>query len=237
MQTVPDIFVRGSLEMSAFPLPEMAEAVSWIDMGTNRILLMVATLISFISMKSLLQFAPRILFAMDRTSVTVSLEQNYNLARVRTRLALAAVLPLCLIADYCKFYRPSWWAFIPSEWSALATIGVFFCYFIVRRICSALFLSGKISHNKALAIRRSPYSFFLFAVILISFSMILVRIMALSAQTIRIVLLAEISIAYLSSLIRIASVLKQSCKGFSTFLYLCTLELLPTSILVVSALF
>ncbi len=237
MNELSDIFVRGTLEMSRFPSLESVGAGLWIDIGFNRILLVIAVLSAFIALKAVLQFAPQLFFAADRTSATIALEQNYSLARVRNRLALGSVLPVCLIADSYRLFRPDWWSYIPDEWSVLALMGVLLTYCLLRRIAALFFTPRRLPANNALALRRSPYTFFIFLVLSMFATLAPLRIVNLSSDIICWIFIAEIAVAYMFSIARIASVLRQNCKGLPTFLYLCGLEILPMSILVVSALF
>ena len=83
--------------------------------------------------------------------------------------------------------------------------------------------------------RRQAYTFFILLTIL---SLALAGFLALfgcNDLLIRKVIIIETAVVYTLFVIRRAQILALSCNHFRTFLYLCALEVLPTSVLVVSA--
>ena len=105
-----------------------------------------------------------------------------------------------------------------------------------RALCYLIMVNRRFGKETSSAARRCAYSFF----ILLTFAMlILVGIFSItggiSARAARLVLLTVIGLSFLMSGVRSAQILAQHCNGLAAFLYLCGLELMPATLLVLSA--
>ena len=84
------------------------------------------------------------------------------------------------------------------------------------------------------AANRSFYTYAIGLFFLLFFSGALVRAFGGSDGLARSVLLWEAAVTYFFYIIRRGQIFASACNPFTTFLYLCSLELLPTAVLVLS---
>ena len=94
-----EVFKGGTLDMSASPIPGLEALPAWGDLLTNRILAVVAVLVLLAGLPDLFRLVPHLLYGFDRSRGAAALEHSLGMARTRNLIALACVLPFCLMAD------------------------------------------------------------------------------------------------------------------------------------------
>jgi len=237
MEDLPDIFLKGRLEMPTTPLEAGEDLLPWVDVPTNRILSVAAIILFLIYIKDFLRLLPQLIYSIDRRRGAISFEYNLGLSRIRNLVALGSVLPYCLIADRFHLYRPDFMANVPQGWSVVVIIGVFAGYFVLRLCCLVVFHPRSVEGDAAKAIKRSPYSFFILLTALMLVSAGILSLCRVSDEVVRMVLMAEFLVMFIFSTVRSAGILKQFRSSLSSILYLCGLELVPVACVVASAAF
>ncbi len=230
-----DLFRRGELEMSTTPLPEFQSSVSWNDLLTNRIAIVLAVALVLIYLKDIIRLVPTLLYALDRKRGSESLEYNVSTARIRNTVALVYTLPFCLAADRCHLFRPRFWSQIPPEWSSAAILGVLLAYLLLRSLCYAVLHPKKMSGETFSTLRHSLYNYF---IALVSISVPTVGILpqfSVPDEVTRSVFIALTGLAFALAMMRAWQFLKSKRSALPTFLYLCGLEILPAAAVVASA--
>ncbi|MCR4860778.1 MAG: hypothetical protein K5910_08965 [Bacteroidales bacterium] len=232
-----EIFRSGTLEMSTRPIPGLAEGLAWSDILTNRILASLAVFLMIIGLLDLFRLAPHLLYSFDRSRGGAALEHSVSLARTRNTTALIHLLPFCLLADRFKLFRPDFWQHIPAEWSAPATIGVAVLFLLVRSLCYALFRPPRLGPEEQATLRHNPYNYFILLTVLMLVTAAVLILLHVPETAVRTVLLWECGILTFAALLRSAHFLGSNGLGFTTFLYLCGLEIIPLTLLVAIVLF
>ena len=232
-----EVFRSGTLEMSARPWDDLAQAALWTDLPLNRILCLVAVALMVVNLIDYFRLFPSLLYCIDRSHGAETLEHSLGLARTRTLSALIYILPLCLVFDRYQIIRPHFWSAIPPAWSAPAMIALFAAYMLARDLCYLFFRPRRLSGESYAALRHNPFNYLLLVAPLLFVTMGVVAIFHLPADLTKYLFLGELLLVWAVSLVRSGQILRKRCTGLSTFLYLCALELLPAAILAAAVMF
>lgn len=227
-----ELFRSGTLEMSSSPLETLAAPSLWTDVLLNRILFTVSLLLILYHLLDLFRLTPPLLYSYSRTRGAEAMEQSFGTARVRNRIAISLTLPFCLILDRFQVLRPAYTDALPAEWSAPVTIGLVLAFLILRGMCYLFFKVGRFGKKTAVTLRHNLYNYLMLVLpILLLETAFLVSFHApeeLSCSIMR----WTISGIWAFAVWRTGQILHAYCSGFSTFLYLCGLEILPAAVLV-----
>ena len=226
-----EVFRSGTLEMSARPWDDLAQAALWTDLPLNRILCLVAVALMVVNLIDYFRLFPSLLYCIDRSHGAETLEHSLGLARTRTLSALIYILPLCLVFDRYQIIRPHFWSAIPPAWSAPAMIALFAAYMLARDLCYLFFRPRRLSGESYAALRHNPFNYLLLVAPLLFVTMGVVAIFHLPADMTKYLFLGELLLVWAVSLVRSGQILRKRCTGLSTFLYLCGLELVPAALL------
>ena len=199
------------------------------------ILALISLLFIIIIMKRLAGFLPTIaacvLWWKENINVDVSLKSR----RDRNIIAIAMVLPFCLLVTRLNYYTP---AFLDgmSEPARLGIIfGVFLGYVSIREGIAVLIRPRKISSTVWNAATRTEYTFFIPLTMILLVVGGLLCLTGLSEEVVKYAMIWLSGAIYFVFLVRKLQIFSSSCNLFSAFLYLCALEILPTGVLIASA--
>ncbi|MBP5626404.1 MAG: DUF4271 domain-containing protein [Bacteroidales bacterium] len=226
-----EVFRSGTLEMSARPWDDLAQAAFWTDLPLNRILCLVAVALMVVNLIDYFRLFPSLLYCIDRSHGAETLEHSLGLARTRTLSAIIYILPLCLAFDRYQIIRPHFWSAIPPAWSAPAMFALFAAYMLVRDLCYLFFRPRRLSGESYAALRHNPFNYLLLVAPILFVTMGVAAIFHLPADLTRYLFLGELLLVWAVSLVRSGQILRKRCTGLSTFLYLCALELVPAALL------
>ena len=229
---IEGLFRSGTLEMSAEPWTALASGPAWTDFLTNRILACVAIFLLLLNLLDFLRLVPELLYCYDRSHGAFALEHNMGLARSRNVTALCFALPACLIADRFAMARPRFFDTLPPQWSALATIGLFLGFVLVREICYLLFRPRRLSVEELATLRHNPGNYIILLAILMLMTVGICTAFRMPDGIARSILLCETAVVWLFNMVRSAQLLASHIAGLPTFLYLCGLEVFPAALLV-----
>ena len=226
-----EVFRSGTLEMSARPWDDLAQAAFWTDLPLNRILCLVAVALLVVNLIDYFRLFPSLLYCIDRSHGAETLEHSLGLARTRTLSAIIYILPLCLAFDRYQIIRPHFWSAIPPAWSAPAMFALFAAYMLARDLCYLFFRPRRLSGESYAALRHNPFNYLLLVAPILFVTMGVAAIFHLPADLTRYLFLGELLLVWAVSLVRSGQILRKRCTGLSTFLYLCALELVPAALL------
>ena len=232
-----EIFRQGTLNMSLTPVPETAAPIPWQDLNVNKILVLVCIVLVLSVLKDFISLFPQLLDGLDRPKGNSTLEHSVGMSRSRNIIASVMILPFCLIIDRFAIIRPKFWSLIPAEWSVAATVGLLLSFLIVRGIFFNIFRPRRLSSESSDTVHHCLYNVFILLSVLMMASAGIVSIFHISGGAARSIIYIETGLFYLISLVRTGQILRTRCSGLSTFLYFCTLEMLPASILGLCILF
>ena len=232
-----ELFRQGTLEMSATPLGDLAGAPAWGGILTNQLLAVLAVILLVAALPDFFRLLPDLLYSFDRSRGAAALEHSIGQARTRNLIALACALPFCLIADRYALWRPDFWQAVPAAWSAPAALGGMAAFLLVREFFYLLARPRRLSGEESDTLHHAPYNFFILLTILMLTSVGILTLVHGREEFIRKLLLWETAVVWLLAVIRSGQFLGTFCNVFSTFLYLCALELIPAALMVCAHMF
>ena len=198
-------------------------------------LALLSLIVIIILLKRLVNIYPSLLACMMRWKESVNLEMSVKLSRDRNILAIALVIPFCITAFRFDLYRPSFLEGFNETVGLSITIGVFISYILLRWTHTALCRSKK---SRKPAYATSVASARTFFIILTLLLMAMGGIMSFIGVDNKVITDAMIWVSgaiYMLFILRRTQIFASSYNFFTVFLYLCALEIIPTGVLVTSA--
>ena len=200
------------------------------------ILALISFFICLILLRTFIEVFPSLMACLVRWKESVNLDASVQLSRGRDIMSIAMVLPFCLTASKYSLYSPAWMEHFGANGKLGITIGIIIAYILIRKGLEHIFRSKKMSLKTYKTACKSSYTFFIIlTLVLLTMGGTLTFIKA-NPSGIRNAMLWVSAITYALFLLRKTQIFNSSCSFFSSFLYLCALEILPTGALVASAL-
>ena len=106
----------------------------------------------------------------------------------------------------------------------------------LQHLGHAIFCPRHLGRDASVTARKCAYTFFILLCILMILSTALLTVFSVPERVVRMILYAEIALAFPCSMVRTAQFLNGQCSKLATFLYLCGLEILPAAVLLLSTL-
>ena len=228
---MPDLFKGGTLEMSTTPLPQPDAVQVWGDCVVNQVAVVVAVVLLVVVLSDLIMLFPQLMRCLSVWKGNLEIEHSISLARTRNTVALALVLPFCIIADRWGLIAPSFKLAARPEWQLLIATGLLSGGVLLRRLAYLISRFRSRTSEYACTVRNALYNYFILLITVMLVTAVLMVAFRASDAAVRIVLLVETGIYYLVHLIRTGQIFASRCGSFTTFLYLCALEFLPTGFL------
>lgn len=232
-----ELFRQGTLEMSATPVGDPAAAAAWGEILSNQILAVLAVGLLVVSLPDFFRLLPDLLFSFDRTRGAAALEHSVGQARTRNLIAFCCVLPFCLMADRYALWRPGLWQAVPAAWSAPAALAGMAAFLLVREFFFLIARPRRLGKEESDTLHHAPYNFFILLTLLMLSSVGILTLVHAGEGFIRTLLLWETAAVWLIAILRSGQFLSTFCNVFSTFLYLCALEMIPAALMVGAHLF
>ena len=199
------------------------------------ILVLFSFLLILLQLRRLVNVFPSLLACLIRWKESVNLEASVKLSHDRDMLALSMIIPFCLIAFRYRLYAPS---FLDIE-DSNAVLGLYFAiftaYMLLRILTSWLFRPSRIQHKISNAAGKSSYTFFVIYTLMLLATGAVMGVINADEAFVRHAMLWVSAFIYLLFLLRKMQIFASSSSVFAAFLYLCALEMIPTGILIVSA--
>ena len=224
-----ELFRQGTLEMSATPVGDPAAAAAWGEILSNQILAVLAVGLLVVSLPDFFRLLPDLLFSFDRTRGAAALEHSVGQARTRNLI--------CLMADRYALWRPGLWQAVPAAWSAPAALAGMAAFLLVREFFFLVARPRRLGKEESDTLHHAPYNFFILLTLLMLSSVGILTLVRAGEGFIRTLLLWETAVVWLLAILRSGQFLSAFCNVFSTFLYLCALEMIPAALMVGAHLF
>lgn len=196
--------------------------------------IILALAIVFISLsRKIAGLIPSILGCMVRWKENVNLEDSVKLRLDRNRIWLFSVLPFCIAMSELGI-GPHFLGPMSPLPRLAATTGIFITYILVRTVAKKTFRGKKINSGAYNAATNSSLTFFIFCTFLVLSTSGIMSLTSCNEETIKAAVLYEMGTVYAICVWRKTQIFKNTCSLFSAILYLCSLEFLPTALLVAS---
>ena len=193
------------------------------------------TVLFLLNLRSFLKIAPSLRDCVIRWKGNLDLENSIQLARSRGWIAAILFVPFCLVIYSYDLYSPEFMDTMGSTLRMGVVAGVMLIYLLLRVFLNWQLEMHKFGTPAFTAANRSFYNYCIILFFLVFASGAAMRLFGCDKSLIQNVLLSEIALSYLIYCFRRGQIFASVCNPFSTFLYLCSLELIPTSALVLSA--
>ena len=178
---------------------------------------------------------PRLLAGLTRWKEHVNLQTSLKTRTDRDLAALALILPFCLTAFRFRLYTPEFMAGMKPDAGLAVTIGVFLTFLLLRFLTYHIFRSHKIPSATYGSAAGAANSFFIILCLLLMLTGGLLTLFDVPSEGIRVAMFWLSGTTYALFLLRKAQIFLSSCNFLMSFLYLCALEILPTGVLIASA--
>ncbi len=199
------------------------------------LLVLFSFLIVLLQLRRLVNVLPSLLACIIRGKENLNLEASVKLSRDRDFLALAMIIPFCLISFRYRLYFPGFLHDMSPESLLGIYFGVFFLYILFRVALKWLFRPKKMPKKIYSAADKASYSFFIIYTLTLLAAGAVMGVLDRPDMEVKNAMLWISASIYALFLIRKTQIFSTSCSIFMAFLYLCALEIIPTGILVVSA--
>ena len=200
-----------------------------------KLLILFSFLIVLLLLRRLVNILPSLLACLTRGKESLNLEASVKLSRDRDVLAMAMIIPFCLTAFYYRLYSPDFLSGMEDDSVMGVYFGIFVVYIGLRLLMTWLFRPQKLPKKTYIAADKASYSFFITYTLFLLAAGATLGVMNIPDTAIRNVMLWISAAIYTLFLLRKTQIFSTSCSVFAGFLYLCALEMIPTGILVVSA--
>ena len=198
------------------------------------ILVIVSVLLGIVLLKRFIQFFPYMADCVLRARGGLALEKSVRTSTDRDILAIALLLPADLLMYRYRLYDPAFLQGLSPNLYMLSMLGILMVYVLLRLAMYLLLKPHRRIDFYRLA-HKADYTYFVLLMLLLLFTVGILSLTPCNDLTVRRFIYIETIAVYTVFLLRKAQILSMSCNPLRTFLYLCGLEFLPTSLLVLSA--
>ena len=208
-------------------------------MDTGQITLTVATGLAFLAFLPVLpQFVnlfPKLLSGLFRTATCIRIEDSKKVQRSRDLVFWLSLPALVTLVWKCGMYSPGWMAGLDAPLNLAAVTGVIAGYGLLRTALSHIMPFRRFSAKGREAAVGCPRNFWLLLVSVLFPSAVTIGLFDIPDDTARIINLCLTGVSYLLFLVRRFQIFASDSNYLTAILYLCALEILPTALLVTSA--
>ena len=211
------------------------EYTAWKDCPFNSVVTIISVLLCIFSLKDFTSILVPLLDGLLGWRGNVKIEESIPMTRKRDFISSTLVIPFCLIIGRYQIYNPEFIQHVKMYQKTLQIIGVFVAYRILRNIIQKYILGQPHRGETSLAISNTSRSYFIILNIFMMPTVFIMTLCGAGDRTIASAILYVIAIIYGIFLFRKGQILRSFNNPIATFLYICTLELIPTGILIATA--
>lgn len=199
------------------------------------VLALISFFIILFLLESLVEIFPSLVACMVRWKESVNLDASVQLGRSRDIIALAMILPFCLVVSKYNLYSMSWMDGIHINGRTGIVIGIFVLYILLRKFMEHVNRPKKMNGKTYRTACKASHTFFSILTLILLCMAGVMSFIDTNAEVIKSAMLWVSATIYLLYIIRKYQIFISSCSFFSGFLYLCALEFIPTGAMVASA--
>ena len=226
-------FASGTLEMPDSISAGYAESVqAWSSFPVNMVLVIIATLLMFLTIRIFLNIAPLLFDSLSRWKACVNIDASVQLKGDRNTLATIITLPIALVADRFGFFNADILDNIPEAWSSPVTLGIILVWLLVRHMAFYFCMLRAPRPETFRTANTSFFNYWILAGLLLVLTAGVISFTDIPDASGRSILLYELAVVYFVAILRKSQILLSYCGPLTTFLYLCALEFIPTGALI-----
>lgn len=226
-------FAEGVVAGTSVPDPGLD---IWAHSTLNLSLMALGSVLVVLYMRKFVTVFPYLADGLLRWKPLSELEHNMRLARERDALVLPSFFLICVFLSRLSVFRPEFIEGMgPGLWTA-ATSGVCAAFLLVRRVMMVTVPHRKF-HRSALAAANGAGRDFLILGSAVLMMMVIFASVSYWCLTLsRILTYYAAGFLWMVYLVRKTQILSADAGHLQAILYLCTVEILPAALLVVSML-
>ena len=196
------------------------------------LVIVVSAFVVVIFLPHFAKCGPDILTILLEGRGLASMENNLKMVRSRNICIAALYMPFCLAVGWYGLVDLDVFQAVPEDLLFLPRFGIITAYFLVKIILYLAFRPKKSAGNGYALGRAMARTIFIPMTCAILIATGVLALVRPGLHACRITLLSVIVLFYLVLLWRYYHILRTSASHFTTFLYLCGLEICPTALTV-----
>ena len=205
------------------------------DCISFKIVLALGLIFFLLIIRTFVGVVPSLMATVIRWKESLNLEASVKLSRDRNTVAACAGIFFCLTMIRYDVYDLKCLQNVGLNAHFWILIGIFCLFIAIRTFIEHTIRPRRIQAKSYVAVVRVSYSFFIVLTMLLLLTSGIATVFDISLEHTRNAILWISALTYLLHLIRKLQILSSSCSIFAGFLYLCALEILPTGVLIASA--
>ena len=205
------------------------------DCISFKIILAIGLIFFLLIIRTFVGLVPSLMATVIRWKESLNLEASVKLSRDRNTVAACAAIFFCLTMIRYDVYDLKCLQNVGLNAHFWILIGIFCLFIAIRTFIEHTIRPRRIQAKSYVAVVRVSYSFFIVLTMLLLLTNGIATVFDISLELTRNAILWISALTYLLHLVRKLQILSSSCSIFAGFLYLCALEILPTGVLIASA--
>lgn len=234
IRPVSEAFAQGQLFMHANTEQSIPVTDLWGTSPLNWALMAFCIVLMLISMRRFISVLPTIWRPFFRWREIVSIEGNMRLSRERNSVALASIFICGICVSRLGLFHNKLLSALSPGFQTLAIIGILCAYLLVRWIAGVLTPTGKIRFETAKISGHGGTNFFILETFFLVIGITILAISGSCLPHIKTAAYIFTGLLFIVNLIRRYQIITQDCGFFTAILYLCSVEILPAALLVIS---
>ena len=198
-------------------------------------LAVIFTFIFLLSVRSFFKIIPSLVDCVLRWKGNLYLEDSLQLSGSRDLVAIIIFVPACMVAYSHGLYHPDYLDSLPPFLGFSALCGTMTAYILLRAFLNWQLEMGSYKTKTFAAANGAFYNYMIILFFILLPAGALLQACTDNEEITKTGLLYLAAFTYFVHLFRRGQIFASVCNPFTTFLYLCGLELLPTTALVLSA--
>ena len=232
---VSEAFRSGTLEMPVEVVPsvsDIAGTAQWGDVPLNGWLLALSALALLIGIRSLYYILPDLVKCLSMWRWNITAENSARFSRERDIYASLCLVPAAILISRYDIFSAGFITAVPESWRTAAVLALLLGYLLTRVLMHGA-LSQKARNVSGWQILSCAGRNFAITGVLAALTVCgVMHVAGAPDSAIRYGIMAASGLFYLILIAQKSQILGSSCNPFSTFLYLCALEFLPTGLLI-----
>ena len=234
IRSVSEAFAQGQLFMHTTTEQSIPTIDLWGTSPLNWELMALCIVLLLISMRRFISVLPYIWNTLFRWREIVSIEGNMRLSRERNSVALASIFICGLCISRLGLFHNKLLSTLSPGFQTLTILGILCAYLLVRWIAGVVTPMGKIRFDTARISGRGGANFFILETFFLTLCITIFAISSSCLYYIKIATYTFTGLLFIVNLIRRYQIITQDCGFFTAISYLCSVEILPAALLVIS---
>ena len=234
IRPVSEAFAQGQLFMHTTTEQSIPTTDLWGTSPLNWALMALCIVLLLISMRRFISVLPSIWNTLFRWREIVSIEGNMRLSRERNSVALASIFICSLCISRLGLFHNKFLSALSPGFQTLAIIGILCAYLLARWIAGAVTPTGKIRFDTAKISGHGGANFFILETFFLAIGITILAISSSCLPHIKTAAYIFTGLLFTVNLIRRYQIITQDCGFFTAISYLCSVEILPAVLLVIS---